>query len=226
MKKILLNVLMGISLQAFAFIPPGFSSLEILSGNGNFTASLDGYTIESRGHFAAFVNIQPGYHQLDIYKKQKCNHPYHNGYCKAGKIFSSQLYLQPSMVLRGYIDNQGRLSIAPVNAVNGYSVPAYVPAPVTILPENFSVLQKTIHAQYYEDAKLAIARQALQSNYFLSSQVAELMGEFWYESTKLEFAKAAYSKVIDPQNYYVVNTQFWYSSSVVELSDYILSYRR
>ena len=42
-----------------------------------------------------------------------------------------------------------------------------------------------------------------------------------FEDTRLELAKAAYYKTVDTENYFIVNKEFWFSSSVDELSRYL-----
>jgi len=48
------------------------------------------------------------------------------------------------------------------------------------------------------------------------------MGVFSFESTRLDFARMAYHRVIDPQNYFIVNNAFRFSSSIDELYQYIM----
>ncbi|MCX7728498.1 MAG: DUF4476 domain-containing protein [Bacteroidia bacterium] len=44
---------------------------------------------------------------------------------------------------------------------------------------------------------------------------------FSFEETRLEFAKYAYSKVIDKENYYQVNDAFQFENSIEELNNSI-----
>jgi hypothetical protein len=44
---------------------------------------------------------------------------------------------------------------------------------------------------------------------------------FSFEATKLEFAKYAYNKVSDKENYYLVNDAFQFESSIEELNENI-----
>lgn len=226
MKKMLLAIFIGISLQSFALMPSEFSSIEIFSGKGNFITGMDGQFFESRGKYIIIKNLTPGYHQLEIFAKQNCNHPSHPGYCRGTRIFSSSIFIQPASALRGYIDKQGQFSIMQ-NAITNpyYGNTYYYQAPIAITPADFNNLWNTINAQWFDDTKLAVAMQALNTNYLTSNQVTNILNIFWFEETKLVFAKAAYSKVIDPQNYYVVNNAFWFQSSVKELSDYIQKFR-
>ncbi|MBK6730994.1 MAG: DUF4476 domain-containing protein [Bacteroidetes bacterium] len=226
MKKMLLAIFIGISLQSFALMPSEFSSFEIISGKGNFITGMDGQFFESRGKYIIIYNLTPGYHQLEIFAKQNCNHPNHPGYCQGAKIFASSIFIQPASALRGYIDKQGQFSIIQNVIANPYyGNTYYYQAPIAIAPADFNNLWNTINAQWFDDTRLAVAMQALNTNYLTSNQVTDILNIFWFEQTKLAFAKAAYLRVIDPQNYYVVNNAFWFQSSVQELSAYILRFR-
>lgn len=74
---------------------------------------------------------------------------------------------------------------------------------------------------WFEEDRLIIARQAIGNRAISSEQALELAGTFSFESTRLEFAKYAYLKVIDPQRFYIVNDAFSFSSSKRELDEFI-----
>lgn len=85
----------------------------------------------------------------------------------------------------------------------------------------FEQMKASIKAKAYEDSKLTMAKQITKSKCLKSSQVREIMKLFSYESTRLEFAKFAYNKVIDKDNYYLVNDAFQYETSIEELNESI-----
>ena len=82
-------------------------------------------------------------------------------------------------------------------------------------------LKNNLENKSFESSKFQIAKQALSYNYFSSAQVADLMSVFSFESTRLDFAKSAYVKVIDKQNFYLVNDAFSFESSIQDLNQYI-----
>ncbi len=106
----------------------------------------------------------------------------------------------------------------PVISSNCPPVPA---GPFAMNPADFSQLKQTINNAGFENTRLSIFKQALNYNYFTTAQVRELMDLFWFENSKLEVAKIAYPKTIDQNNYYQVNNEFSFSSSVNELGQYI-----
>jgi hypothetical protein len=73
----------------------------------------------------------------------------------------------------------------------------------------------------YESDKLIIAKQAVRGNGYSADQIGDIMMEFSYESSRLEFAKFAYGFCINPDQYYQVNSAFQYSSSIDELDRFI-----
>lgn len=97
------------------------------------------------------------------------------------------------------------------------------PAPVIYAmdQQSFQYLLCSIEKSSFESTKEDIAETALISNYFTSQQVLAIMNAFTFESTKLDFAKHAYAKVIDPQNYFMVNSAFTFESSICDLNRFI-----
>ena len=111
---------------------------------------------------------------------------------------------------------------APVEYVSGYHGP--VGCPVPMLPQDFQSAKQTIASKSFEDSKLAIAKQIVNSNCLTSGQVMELVKLFDFEDTKLQFAKYCYGYTYDLGNYYKVNDAFEFESSIDELNQYISSH--
>ncbi len=85
---------------------------------------------------------------------------------------------------------------------------------------DFNKACDAIRRQPFDDDKLRIAEQVSRGNNLTALQVRDFTELMTFESTKLSFAKCAYTKVLDPQNYYVVYDAFTFSSSVSELANY------
>jgi hypothetical protein len=98
---------------------------------------------------------------------------------------------------------------------------AVVCGPVAMDAYSFDRLKSSIACKTFESTKLVVAQQAASGNFFTSCQVAELLSLFTFESTKIEFAKCAYSRTVDKQMYFLVNDAFTFSSSVDELNAFI-----
>ncbi|MEI6311684.1 MAG: DUF4476 domain-containing protein [Bacteroidota bacterium] len=102
------------------------------------------------------------------------------------------------------------------------------PPPVCNVPRamsdaDFNMLLVNLRNASFESTMLSIAKTVLRSNYFTTQQVKSILHEFSFESTKLDFAKEAFDKTIDKNNYYTVNEEFSFSSSTIALNNYIAS---
>ncbi len=87
----------------------------------------------------------------------------------------------------------------------------------------FNDALQTIKDQDYDGDKLTIAQQIALSNCLLAKQIKQIIQQFDYESSKLDFAKFAYKHTYDPNNYFMINDAFGFSSSIQKLNDYISS---
>ncbi len=87
-------------------------------------------------------------------------------------------------------------------------------------PGDFESAKSTIAQASFEDSKLSTAKEIAGANCLYAGQIAELCRLFGFESTKLTFAKHAYRRCIDPQNYFKVNNVFDFDSSKSELSKF------
>lgn len=90
---------------------------------------------------------------------------------------------------------------------------------------DFDKAKKSVSGQSFEDGKLKVAKQVLNTNCMSVAQVKEIMALFSFEETKLDWAKFAYGKTTDPQNYYQLNDGFTYSTSVDDLNEYIENHK-
>jgi hypothetical protein len=68
-----------------------------------------------------------------------------------------------------------------------------------------------------------VAKTFLKNKCVSVSQIKDIMALFSFEGDKLEFAKAAYDRCSDKENYYQVSDAFSFSSSNDELTDFINS---
>lgn len=86
---------------------------------------------------------------------------------------------------------------------------------------DFSQSKTSIESKSFSDSKLKLAKQVAGSNCLTAQQVKEITSLFDFESTRLEFAKYAYSRTYDIGNYFKVNDAFEFESSIDELDSYI-----
>lgn len=106
----------------------------------------------------------------------------------------------------------------------GHSQPASnfgCPNAYCMAPGDFSSALATIKGQNFDDTRLKTAQQIASGNCLNAVQVAEICRVFGFEKTKLDFAKFAYDRCTEPNNYFKVNNVFSFSSSSDELNEYI-----
>jgi len=110
-----------------------------------------------------------------------------------------------------------------------YILPGYngdYGCPYPMSQQDFESAKRSIASKDFSDSKLKLAKQILNTNCLLSTQVMQLMELFDFESDKLDLAKYAYGYTLDIGNYYHVNDAFEFESSIDELDNYINSFRR
>lgn len=149
-----------------------------------------------------------------------CGHPLDaHGHCTMG--------CRPDLRPVGRPNAASNHHVRPNGAVLVHNRPAVcppAPAYIGMHPQTFADVMRTVDNQAFSSSKMAVAKQAISANGISSNQVAQMMNLFSFESYKLEFAKFAYGYVADPQNYWVVNNGFSFSSSVRELDHFIAGY--
>lgn len=92
---------------------------------------------------------------------------------------------------------------------------------VGMSPQAFNAALRAIQNQAFDADQVRMAKQIIRTNAVSSQQIAEMMRLMSFESSRLELAKFGYNFVADPQNYFVVNDVFWFSSSIRELDRFI-----
>jgi len=88
---------------------------------------------------------------------------------------------------------------------------------------DFSSAKSSISSKSFDDTRLTVAKQIVDANCLTAQQVKEIMLLFSFEDSRLDFAKYAYNKVTDPNNYYKLNDAFTFESNVDELNNYVRS---
>jgi hypothetical protein len=110
----------------------------------------------------------------------------------------------------------GTTTVVPAPTGNGCAWP--------MSSSDFASAKQSVTSKSFEDSKLTVAKQILSSNCMSSAQVKEIMMLFSFEQTKLDWAKFAYGKTTDPNNYFKLNDGFTFETSIDELNEYIKSH--
>ena len=93
-----------------------------------------------------------------------------------------------------------------------------------IITSDFAEAKRTIKSKGFDDTRMGIAKQIIQSNCMISSQVRDLVNLMSFDDTKLELAKFAYGYTYDIGNYFKVSQVLEFESSVDELNEYIANF--
>jgi hypothetical protein len=109
---------------------------------------------------------------------------------------------------------------------NNTAAPAPAASAKCTYPMNsgtFGNAKKQVEGQSFEENKLQVAKQVLKANCISTAQIKEMLGQFSFEKTKVDYAKFAYDRCTDQGDYFNLNDAFSFSSSVTELNEYINS---
>lgn len=237
MKRLLTLALIIASLQT-AFAQYGSSILNIkASDNSMIGVVVDGRDMGLNDNAITVNNLRPGSHYLRIYRLNKL--------MPDGRLTMFEGHVQITASSETYstvLIGMNKLRMDRIVAINynpnpwqqpgkpimpqapvypNQCEPAIPIGPMAMADYDFERLRCTLEEASFESTRMMILKQALNYNYFTTAQVRALMNEFWFESSKLEVAKVAYTKTVDPNNYYLVNNEFSFGSSVRELGDYL-----
>lgn len=119
--------------------------------------------------------------------------------------------------------------VAPVHEEVVYVLPGYdgyYGCPYPMDDADFQMARRSIENKDFSDSKLTVAKQVLDRNCLLTSQVYQIVELFDFEEDKLEIAKYAYGSTLDVGNYFRINDAFDFESTIEELDEYISGYRR
>jgi hypothetical protein len=85
----------------------------------------------------------------------------------------------------------------------------------------FQQLIDQVRKASFESSKVSVAKQALRNNNISVDQLKSILNEFSFESTKLQFAKDNYSKVINKRDFFLINDVFTFQSSKDDLNQFL-----
>jgi len=88
-------------------------------------------------------------------------------------------------------------------------------------PQDYEHVCQLIANEKFDNSRMSIAEQVITSNPMTANQILGICKLFTYEDNKLEFAKFAYTRCVDQNNYYLLNEAFTFDSSKQELREYI-----
>jgi len=222
-QKLILSVLIVVSVQLHASHLA--SELNIrLQHQAWFTITIDNHNFDNPINFFHTGNLEPGKHYMQV---TRLDHGYYGPFTTPVNIFNGYIHIPAHSKVHAIIDKFGNLRINQITAL----APVYIPknnecspTPISYHGMNdhdFNNLVRTIDNLNFESSKMKVAKQAVTFNVLTSLQVAELVGMMTFESSKLDLAKFAYSNTVDKQNYFIINEEFSFDSSITELHEFI-----
>lgn len=90
-------------------------------------------------------------------------------------------------------------------------------------PTAFSNARQTIEDASFDETRLETGKTIAATNCLTTDQVIEICRLFSFEKTKLDFAKYAYARAYDRNNYFKVGTVFSFDASKTDLNTFIQS---
>ena len=123
-----------------------------------------------------------------------------------------------------YIMHYGRDSRDPRYDHGAHQVnipPPPPPAPMSMDNQSFADAKKAIAGSSWDETRLSTAKTIFATNYLTTDQVMQICKIFSWEDSKLDFAKFAYKKTVDNNNYFKIGSIFSWDSNKTALNDFI-----
>ena len=136
------------------------------------------------------------------------------------------------MALLSVQTNQPHGRMPGQNAWFGYHRPAAQPntamtppppsaGPMAMSEADFSVALGIVQRESFESTKLSAAKQIASRNLLTAHQIERLCRCFEFDNTKLDFAKFAYDRCVDPERYYLLHDVFTFDSNKKSLDKFL-----
>jgi len=89
----------------------------------------------------------------------------------------------------------------------------------------FYTVMQAVRREGSDRGRVSLANRILNDNYVSASQVKDIVQLFSHENSKLDFAKNAYAKTVDRQNYFMIFDCFSFGRSKEELANHMRNNR-
>ena len=90
-----------------------------------------------------------------------------------------------------------------------------------IEPLAFSEIFNDMQAAKTDQVRNVIGEDGLSKNLFTTAYIVQLLKLFKNETSRLEFSKSAYTRVVDPENYFQVKALFVKDENIYSLEKYM-----
>jgi len=209
-----------------------------LSDRSRITVAVDGRYFNRRGTAITVGDLPPGRHSLKIYSVQydRWGSPYervifqgrvtteyrmitnvvYNPYTRMARVrqMSEDFMVGASAdderaAYQDGVDEETSMPTSPSSASAQPAGAVASPAPMGSLSfDKQEALKKKCDAEKTDTKKLTTVKSGLAGETVSTTQIMEMMDWFLFESTRLEFAKWAYSIALDKQSYRDLSSRF------------------
>ncbi|MEZ5015856.1 MAG: DUF4476 domain-containing protein [Flavipsychrobacter sp.] len=210
--------------------------------NRPITISIDGRNYDRHGKSLTLGNLPAGWHNIRVYEFIE----YRKGGGRAKLIYTGSVRVKPGVMMYCVVDaNTRRMRIRTedisdlyVDYDNANSVDENVPpkhdkptdervnrSDEAVSMNDIKELETLVKGKVTDTDKLKMLKRALKDERYYVMDVKTMMTWLSFESSRLDFAKWSYNKVLNPESYWKLDDAFNFSSSTDELHDYIKKQR-
>ena len=213
------------------------SVLEIrLSDHSPLVVSIDGRQYDKYGRTITIGNLPKGWHDLRVYEYLE----YKKGGARAKLLYTGRIRIAAGSVTECVVDIETRrMRIHTMDIEDAY---VDYDQPHTDEPGNptgeepytnsnvlnnkdLNDLKTRVDDRITDTDKLKLMKSVLEQRTYYSVQVRTMLNWLAFESSRLDFAKWSYNRVLDKQEYWKLEDMFTFSSSKDEFNEHISSSR-
>lgn len=99
--------------------------------------------------------------------------------------------------------------------------PPPAPGPMAMSEPDFNQALEMVRKEHFDSNRLSLAKQITRQNMLTASQIKKFCQTFEFDNTKLDFAKFAYSRCVDPERYFLLYDVFAFDSNKRALDTFI-----
>lgn len=233
MKKVIFTLLLFGAGLSLGFARPHFSELSLSLIDGSvFDMEVNDRPFHGRQQTYTISGLEPGRHFIRVIRYEQMFNGRFVVFGRPSVVFAGFVTIPARTSLTAHIDFNGRFVVTQRMAIRNPRGRGWDKdhrfrddfdpiARMAMHPREFQRLITVLSGIAFESRRLDVAMQALSTNLVTSFQVRELLSMFNHESNRLDLAKSAYNNTVDPENFFIVNEAFHFSSSIRELNRFI-----
>lgn len=206
--------------------------------NRPITISIDGRNYDRHGRSLTLGNLPAGWHNIRVYEYIE----YRKGGGRAKLIYTGSVRVKSGVVMYCVVDaNTRRMRIRTEDISDLYvdyedansiddNIPPKHDEPTdermnrsdeAVTKSDLKELETLVENKITDTDKLKMLKRALKDERYYVSDVKSMMSWLSFESSRLDFAKWSYTRVLNPESYWKLDDSFNFSSSTDELHNFI-----